>query len=364
MDYATDRNELVDLIYAALLGESSWSTFMERLTGRPGDGWTAFVSHDARIGEGMLGHYFGCDDALVHDYESHYAAVNPWAPQCVTRAAGRAVTGNELVTRDQFVRTEFYNDFFRTHDTQDGSGITILKEADRAMMLSVMTADADPSANSRMAETLAYLYPHLRRAADYYRRERDGTDSLGFGANLFEAIDVGAVVVGQDSRPKSISGSAARMIASSREFDITPIGRFRILNDDADEALVRMLGYNHVGPHSADFMLADVKVTLVRMKKERISWYFEGPTVVALIEPFNRIAQAFDPDWFSEKFGLTRAELRALIGIMDGKSAQAIAAEAGVSRETIRTQIKSLYLKTGVNSQAGLLRLVHSPRPT
>lgn len=355
------EHELVDLIYAALLGESSWSTFMERLVDQPGDGWTAFVSHDARLGEGMLGHYFGCDNALVHDYEGHFAAVNPWAPQCVAKAAGRAVTGNELVARDRFVKTEFYNDFFRAYDTQDGSGITIVKERDRSMMLSIMTPDADPSANARMAETLAYLYPHLRRAADYYRRERDGAGSLGFGSNLLNAIDVGAVVVGQDSRPKSVSESAAEMIASSRGLEITSVGRFRILNEDADEALVRMLAYNYAGPQSENFTLADAKVTLVRMNKDRISWYFEGPTVVVLIEPLSRMEKRFDPDWFVETFGLSRAELRALIGIMDGKSPAAIAAEAGISRETIRTQIKSLYLKTGVNSQAGLLRLIHSP---
>lgn len=335
---------------------------MIKLVDPSGDGWAALVSHDARDGEGMFGSYFGCDDTLVQDYEGHYAAINPWAPQCVVKAAGLAVTGNELIQRDVFVKTEFYNDFFRNHGTQDGAGITLLKEDDRSMMLSIMTADADHAANIRMSETLGYLYPHLRRAADYYRRGRDEASSLGFGSTLFDAIDVGTVVVGQGFRPKSVSDSASKMIAASKALNISPVGRFRILDEQASKVLTGMLAHNYTGPHTKSFLLSDVKITLVRMKKERISWYFEGPTVIALIEPLKFMAQTFDPDWFMEAFGLTPAELRALIGVRDGKTLKEIAAAAGVSLETIRSQVKSLYLKTGVNSQSGLLRLLHSPR--
>lgn len=362
MSYTAGRkDELVDLIYAALLGETPWSAFMEKLVDPSGDGWAVLVSHDARDGEGMFGSYFGCDDTLVRDYEAHYAAINPWAPQCVVKAAGVAVTGNELIRRDAFVKTEFYNDFFLNHGTQDGSGITLIKEQDRSMMLSIMTADADHAANVRMSETLGYLYPHLRRAADYYRRGRDGASSLGFGSTLLDAIDVGTVVVGQGCRPKSVSDTASTMIAASKALNISPVGRFRVLDERANKALLGMLAHNYNGAHTESFLLSDVKITLVRVKKERISWYFEGPTVIVLIEPLRLIAQTFDPDWFLEAFDLTRAELRALIGVRDGKSLQEIAEAAGVSRETIRSQIKSLYLKTGVNSQSGLLRLLHSP---
>ena len=55
---------------------------------------------------------------------------------------------------------------------------------------------------------------------------------------------------------------------------------------------------------------------------------------------------------------LTAAETRALRGLFSGKSVDVIAADAGLSRETIRSQVKSLYAKANVRSHVELLRLV------
>ena len=92
-----------------------------------------------------------------------------------------------------------------------------------------------------------------------------------------------------------------------------------------------------------------------------MSWYFTGPTVVVLIEPLGGVGRRFDPEGLALRYDLTRAELRALVGIAGGKSYAQIAAEAGVSLETVRTQVKRLYLKLDVNSQSALLRLIHAP---
>ena len=135
------RHELIDLVYAALLGESSWNTFFDQLLDRRGDGWAVLVSHDARDGEGMFGHYYGCDENLVSDYEGYFAAINPWAPNCVVKSEGQAVIGNDLLPRDRFVQSEFFNDFLVPYDTRDGAGLTIVKNDARSVMLSVLTAD-------------------------------------------------------------------------------------------------------------------------------------------------------------------------------------------------------------------------------
>lgn len=354
------RSELVDLVYAALLGESSWGAFFDRLVDRKGDGWTALVSHDARAGEGMFGHYYGCDETLVSDYETHFAAINPWAPQCVAKPAGMAVIGNDLVARDRFVQTEFFNDFFLPYGTQDGTGVTIVKNETRSVMLSVMTADQDHDQVSMISERLAHLYPHLRRAADFYRR-REGQEISGFGAQLFDAIDVGVIVVGEGMRPQSVSPAATAMINLSPQVSILPTGRLHIADGPARALMQRMLRRGYEGEKSACFRMGPLKLTITRIEKDRLSWYFSGPTVIVLIEPQGALGGRFDPEGFVARFALTPAECRALLGLVDGKSYSQIGVEAGVSLETIRTQVKSLYLKTGVNSRAGLLRLAHTP---
>ena len=356
------RNELVDLVYGALLGESTWNNFFDRLLDRKGDGWAVLVSHDARDGEGMFGHYYGCDDTLVSDYEGYFAAINPWAPNCVGKSEGQAVIGNDLLRRDLFVRSEFFNDFLLPYDTRDGAGLTIVKNDARAVMLSVLTADDDQDRVQILSERLAFLYPHLRRAAGFYRR-REGQEMTGFGEQLLEAIDVGVVVLGEGMRPRTVSDTAAALIDLSPDLAILASGRFHISDEEARLEATKMLQHGYMGEKSRSFRVGGLKLTLTRIEKDRLSWYFTGPTVVVLIEPLGGMGRRFDPEDFAVRFGLTQAELRALVGVVDGKTYAQIAVEANVSVETVRTQVKRLYLKVGVNSQSALLRLIHAPLP-
>ncbi|WP_181705740.1 helix-turn-helix transcriptional regulator [Chthonobacter rhizosphaerae] len=57
-------------------------------------------------------------------------------------------------------------------------------------------------------------------------------------------------------------------------------------------------------------------------------------------------------------FDLTRAEARVAKGIMEGKTPADLARTLGVSVDTVRTQLKSVFAKVGVSRQADLVRLL------
>jgi DNA-binding CsgD family transcriptional regulator len=59
-------------------------------------------------------------------------------------------------------------------------------------------------------------------------------------------------------------------------------------------------------------------------------------------------------------FGLTPAETKVLIGLLDGLDAHRIAERDDVSIETTRSHIRAIYLKLDVNSREGLF---HRVRP-
>lgn len=352
-------SKLIDLIYAALLGEVSWDVFMDTLANSPGDGKVTLISHDALKNDDYFSHYYRCSKDLIQNYEEYYAGVNPWVPNCVARPEGYAAAGHNIVPRENFINTEYFNDFLVPHDILDGAGISIVKNENRTVMLSVFTDSADPHTTSHIADRLTMLYPHLRRAADYYRRGENQESTLGFGKALFDAVDIGLIVVGEDLRPKTLSDSAISMIRNRKGLSISPVGRLRIDNEAAQKHLGEMLRLGYNGLKTAIYMTENLKLTLVHIVKDRISEFFEGPTAVLLIES---VSGTYDLDFFASTFRLTRMENRALKGIVAGKTIDVIAAEASVSRETVRSQIKSLFLKTGVHSQSGLLRLIYTPQ--
>ena len=70
-------------------------------------------------------------------------------------------------------------------------------------------------------------------------------------------------------------------------------------------------------------------------------------------------------------YGLTPAECRVALLLSDGRAPQEIAKMVGVTQNTVRSQIKSIFSKTGVRRQGELIQLLlrHSepavqPQPT
>ena len=57
-------------------------------------------------------------------------------------------------------------------------------------------------------------------------------------------------------------------------------------------------------------------------------------------------------------FDLTPAEAKVARGIVAGRTTEELAQDASVSRETIRSQLKSVLGKTGVGRQSDLVRLL------
>ena len=97
------------------------------------------------------------------------------------------------------------------------------------------------------------------------------------------------------------------------------------------------------------------RISLIKVVKDRQSAFFEGPTVVVTLEHRDMVP-VIDEQRLQADYAITNSELRVLKAIFSGQSVKQIAAAELRSTETIRTHLKSLYLKTGTSRQADLVR--------
>ena len=72
----------------------------------------------------------------------------------------------------------------------------------------------------------------------------------------------------------------------------------------------------------------------------------------------NDIALGCAGDLLQHSFGLTRAEVRLMDAMLYGGSLPDIALKLGVSHSTVRTQMRSLFDKTGTHRQNELIKLI------
>lgn len=355
---ATGDEQLIDLIYACLVGESSWRDFLVRLAKALPGGMSTLFYHDVSTGAGSWQINHGLPSEAVGKYAEYYSGLNPWMPKAAVRKIGVGVVAEQMYPRDQFVRTEFYNDYFRKFGAESAVGVTIAREEGRSFLLSTITSRPNPELNIAAAEQLSRLAPHLRRVFKHFRTHVR-QETTGLECSLFDAISVGVAVIGEGGIVRSISETGVRILEKSGCGRTTILGKLRLGSERATEALDSMLNRCYDGPRVATFVIGPVRLTLILTQRDPYLAYFAGPTVAVLMETL-QLDAPFDAERFLVAFSLTAAETRALSGIVSGKSIDEIAAAAGLSRETIRSQLKSLYAKTGASGQTDLVRLARS----
>lgn len=357
-----DADELIDLIYAAMLGEAPWQRFIDRLSDVLPDGKTTMFFHDVVRNDGGFALTSGLDEGDVDRYNRHYARVNPWMAGAAVRPVGVGVVADQMLHRRELVTTQFHAEYLRSIGSESAVGITVEREEGRLFLLSTLTSRADPGLNVDGARLLTRLSPHLRRAFRHQRGRGAGSAGGSEDGEIFDALGIGLVVVGDNLRIKSQTALGARLLTEDRGLGVTPDGRLSLADENALSALNLMLAGIETTGRVRTMTLRSrgrtTRIALVRMVKDNIAAYFEGPTVLVLIDPRTDATVPLDAAAAASAYRLSAAERRVLDGIVAGMSPADIATAHGISRETVRSQIKMIFQKTGVNRQAELLRLV------
>lgn len=355
-----EDSELVELIYAALLGESDWQAFLARLAAAIPDGKAVLFAQGFGANPGFSALHVGMTDQAMDDYGSHFAARNPWIPRMEMTSPGKSIAAHRLFPLDGLMRSEFYNDFLLPNDVETSGGLVIERAEDFQFNLTVMSSQKDWQMVDLWAEQFDRISPHLRRAAEFYRRTSFATGISELEGSILDALHLGVVIVGSGRRIRTASETAQRMFGDAVGVD--PSGRLRLASDEARTLLSAMLTLGYRGPQQRRVMVDDLALMMIRMQRDRERSLFEGPGVCITIEALRAGGRHDNIDHFARRHGLTEAEARALDGLLAGKSVTEIAREAERSRETIRSQLKTLYLKTGTKGQADLMRLVGGMR--
>jgi DNA-binding CsgD family transcriptional regulator len=84
---------------------------------------------------------------------------------------------------------------------------------------------------------------------------------------------------------------------------------------------------------------------------------FTQATVLLVVTPVDRAAVP-TAEVLQGLFDLTPAEARVARGISEARTVEVLAGTLGVSRETVRTQLKSVLTKTGLSRQQELISLL------
>lgn len=266
----------------------------------------------------------------------------------------------DLLTDEERAVDEVYCNFYREHGMSYRAGTLIPNPSGDSIAIVTLRHENNGPVPRETVAFLDTLRPHLARASMLAFR-------IGFEQARAQAAALQAVGL-----PAAVLRPSGAVLASNPLFEaLVPVvmqdrrGRVMLTNGSADTLLEQAIARYRAGsvavtpasipiPAFEDRLAMIAHLLPVRGAAHDV---FSQSAMLLIVTPVDRSAVP-TAEVLQGLFDLTPAEARVARGIGLAQSVEALAASQGVSRETIRSQLKLVLAKTGLNRQVELVSLL------
>ncbi|HVN31604.1 MAG TPA: hypothetical protein VMT45_06420 [Thermoanaerobaculaceae bacterium] len=218
--------------------------------------------------------------------------------------------------------------------------------------------------DSSNVEAFRGLLSHLIRALAVHLRVQQAEGQAAEAQDAFDRIALGAVLVDEGARPIMANRAAQRIAAQQDGFVIASDGLRGATPADTgalQHAVVKVarastrtgLGLRLSRPSSPrPYEVMVVPITHGRRwpaRRRRTAIVFISDSGISFVSPAQLV---------HDLYGLTAAETRLALLLLGGHTIGQASAVLAVSRNTVHSQLASIFRKTGTASQGELLRVL------
>jgi DNA-binding CsgD family transcriptional regulator/PAS domain-containing protein len=299
-------------------------------------------------------------------YQQYYHSRDLYATAAARQPQMTALLGHELVSPQVVQASEYYHDYCVPFGVCHVVGATapLHTGASTMMVMAVHRPhDAPPFTNVEQ-QRLHVLLPHLQRALQLRQRLGHLEMQVHIGYAALEALALGIMVVTADGTV--VFANAAAEALARRDEGLQLGGRLRGLSAVSPLEAQALRGLLYAVTHGGvGGMLRVTRRTLppLAVLVAPLPTRFHPMTTPTSTLALVLITDPADPpvlasSTLQQLFTLTAAEADVALALAAGHSAEAIAAERGVSLPTVRTQIRQILEKTGALHLRDLGRLL------
>lgn len=360
---------LLDAIYAAATDVSRWPEFIDRVSDCFGGPSTLFLRpgddpSGTRILAGNL------DPERINSHNAYYAKLIPWRPH-VGRSHPVLDLGEDRVAMEEFLRTEYYNDWMRPQDLLYWVGVRPDFGDDGCLGLGVSRSGRHEAFSECELNLLMSISGHLQRAGEIARRLTLFDAQAQATSALLDDLNAGVLLVDADLRVRFVNAVAEELLAAGDGLCVRS-GRLRTatprLQATLSEAVRRATRLSRDGAAFGSTLTlkrsggaAPLALNIGPLDERSRAPFAMGPLAIIVIGAPERDT-AVDPERLRAAYDLTPAEARLAVALCAGRSLAEHAVDAGVSLNTVKYHLKAVFEKTGESRQPDLVRrLIGNP---
>lgn len=350
---------LIDRIYDASIHPESWGEVVAQVGATVGATSATSLWFGQGGSELLQAHVWNINPVALDEYQQHYLSFCPRFRVSQGLAVGTVYDDRD--ERDAPSRTarEYY-DFMDRYELGLARIVLAEKRSDLTIGMNFYNRAQD-GLSSEGERMLAHLAPHFRRACNLAQRLDDVADRAALAESWFAArtasltLDVSGNVVRVNDAAERLLGLADGLRVVQRRLVAATAADQARLREELGLALglAQASGASSKGSFvllsrpsgEPPFAVSAVPVTRPTSRERAI--VIIAPTVPDI-----------SPNVLRRAFGLTPSEASVAAALAEGKSPEQIARDRLVSLQTIRSQMKAIYSRLDVRSQAELVSRV------
>jgi DNA-binding CsgD family transcriptional regulator len=358
MVQSNSSDVLLDRIYEAALVPEVWPETLDLIAsaGRC-QGGTLFLVNTQQVMSWVASDSLA---AIMKGWvEGRWHERSQRAPRMIALRHPGFVTDLDLYAPEELERQADYTEYLRPNGLGWGAGSFIPMPTGDVAVCTVERAYTDGPLGTRERAALDDLRPHIARAAlmavrlglEKARSAVQALETVGLPAGLLRPdgrilvanglLEQGAGAVSVGAQGQVVLASPAAQALLAKSLQSLP---HRSLRSGKSIALARTA----ISPATVVHLLP------VRRAAQDIFARAAALLVATPVAP----SEAPDQEVLRALFDLTPAEARLAHSLLNGYSINTAAEELGLSRETLRSQLKHLLRKTGTPRQSELIRLL------
>ena len=363
-----DLVHLTESFYEAAANPPAWKSVCEDL------------KNVLNVGAVNLGYIDPAEDlkaicastALTDDQQSQYIetynVLDPWFNAAVIRPPGVIYDGTELVSHDELVATEFYQNFWHQFDLPVTSVGFFLLEETTAGVLAVNSTYSARKHSQDQHLLLEYTLRHLGRAMKLYQHLYKCIEQRDMASEALASQDIGLLICDSNC---SVEYANSKAISLLGQFTQQIERGNRVLANGQIENVIAEMVRKVASPSSKSVLQtallrnSEGKVIQVQAKSYNSprtpgagTEDLHSRTLVLAKELSHRNVP--EEEQLQQVFGLTKSQARVAKVLASGVTYNKVADTLCLSRDTVKSHAREVYARTNSTGQADFVSLIQT----
>jgi len=356
-------NSLIGEIYDSVLHPEGWNETLARITATlcPLSWEAAFILWEGTTPPtARFVAATGLAAGVQEIYTAVYAGNHPWSRRLMRYGNGSVVDSNDIMTRDEFLETEFFRNFLAPWGID--RMVAVLLDRRGSERLGLMLPGPGDRDVERLKRGLRVLAPHIQRAMRI--SDRLATLDLAAGAARAAADAAPFAIFSLDDQLNILAANSRAARYEKAGFIRTAQDRFAFTHPASQKRLQDLV--KSAAPAGLAFQTADpsgrecpvLVARITRQSAQQMNGISLGASLIVTLGSSPGETPVVEIDRVAQWFGLTPAEARLAVALAAGDTLQDYAALRAVSVNAVRFLLKGIFRKTGATTQAQLVALL------